>query len=57
MGGSTGYEKDKCYFCGKKNACYGRALDVAPAGPYFDACEECAKKPYPVSKQFQEEAA
>lgn len=45
------YEKDTCHFCGKKNACYGRAEDSKPSGPYFDACEECAKKPYPTEEK------
>ena len=50
-----GYERDKCHFCNKHEAGFGRAEDQKPTGPYFDACEECAKKPYPQPKQFKEE--
>jgi hypothetical protein len=46
---SVGYEKDICHFCHKKNAGHARAEDAKPSGPYFDACEECAKKPYPAT--------
>lgn len=55
------YDKDKCHFCGKsaKNgwkhtAGFQRAEDAKSSGPFFDACEVCARKPYPQPKQFQE---
>jgi hypothetical protein len=44
---SIGYENDRCHFCHKKNAGHARAEDSKPGGPYFDACESCAKKQYP----------
>jgi hypothetical protein len=50
-----GYEKEKCHFCGKREAGYGRAEDTKPTGPFFDACERCARKPYPQPKQFLEQ--
>lgn len=44
---------DKCHFCGARNACYGRREDGASRNScYFDACEECARKPYPQPVQF-----
>jgi hypothetical protein len=43
----VGYEQDVCTFCGKPEAGYQRAKDSNPTGPFFDACETCARKPYP----------
>ena len=59
------YDKDKCHFCNKSDkthptqdsrnvAGYQRAEDHKSTGPFFDACEECARKPYPKPKQFEE---
>ena len=51
------YDHDRCHFCkSKAPAAYQRAEDTRPSGPFFDACEECAKVPYPQPKQFQQEA-
>lgn len=61
------YDRDRCHFCGKSDkthptessknvAGFSRAEDDKPTGPFFDACEACAKKSYPVPKQFQKEA-
>jgi hypothetical protein len=56
------YDDDKCHFCkkGAKNgvehtAGFQRAEDSKPSGPFFDACESCARKPYPQPKQFENE--
>ena len=57
MEASQGYSECVCHFCGGKDAGYGRAEDNKPTGPYFDACEKCASKPYPVPVQFQKTAA
>ena len=55
------YDEDKCHFCGKsaKNgtkyiAGYQRRETYAGVGPWFDACEDCARKPYEQPVQFQE---
>ncbi len=48
------YENDRCHFCGKPGAGYQRAEDANPPGPFFDACEPCARKPYPQPRQFRE---
>lgn len=57
MSESVGYENDKCHFgfpgCKKTHAGYERAEDAKPRGPFFDACENCVKRPYPQPKQFQ----
>jgi hypothetical protein len=52
--GYEGFEHDKCHFCGKGNAGYQRRETYATVGPWFDACEKCARKPYEQPKQFQE---
>jgi hypothetical protein len=49
-----GYEDVVCHFCGKPEAGYARAEDEKPNGPYFDACENCARKPYPQPKQLDQ---
>jgi len=41
------YENCKCFFCGGDLAGYQRAEDKNPSGPFFDACEACARRPYP----------
>jgi hypothetical protein len=46
----VGYELDRCTFCGKPEAGYQRAKDSSPQGPFFDACESCARKHYPQPK-------
>lgn len=60
MSEGTGYEKDKCHFkftgCSKTHAAYQRREQYALVGPWFDACENCAKKPYDPPAQFQKEA-
>jgi hypothetical protein len=48
----TGYADDVCHFCHGKNAGYLRAEDAKPRGPFFDACEKCARKPYPQPAQL-----
>jgi len=48
-----GYSQDKCHFCGAGDAGYLRAEDKAPRGPFFDACEGCARKPYPQPEQLK----
>lgn len=50
---TIGYEADRCHFCNGGSAGYQRAEDSRPSGPFFDACEECASKPYPVPVQFR----
>lgn len=49
MSDAVGYTKDECYFkfpgCKKTEAGYQRADDAT--GLYHDACESCARKPYP----------
>lgn len=52
--GFEGYEKDKCWFCHKGFAGYQRGEDDNPRVMH-DACEACARKPYPQPKQFQKE--
>ena len=56
------YDKDRCHFCGKsaKNgwkhtAGFQRRETFAGVGPWFDACQSCAEKPYEQPKQFQDE--
>jgi len=44
---------DTCHFCNGPNACYLRRDD---SGKWQDACFACAKKPYPVPKNFQKPA-
>jgi len=46
----VGYEQDRCFFCGGPNAGYERREDGQPKGPFRDACEQCARKEYPVQK-------
>lgn len=48
------YDEEKCHFCGKSSkkgieftAAYARAEDANPSGPFFPACEGCARQPYP----------
>jgi hypothetical protein len=47
-------ETDKCHFkfkgCAKNDACYSRAEDAKPTGPFFDACWNCARVPYKEGK-------
>lgn len=50
----VGYEEDVCAFCHEKNAGYWRGTDDNPKANK-DACESCARKPYPQPKNFQEE--
>ena len=54
MSEEQGYSKDRCHFCGKRNAGFGRAEDANPSGPFFDACQDCVRKPYPAPKEFLE---
>jgi hypothetical protein len=54
--GFEGYEKDKCWFCHGKNAGYQRGED-GNIKALHDACEKCARKPYPQPKQFQSQEA
>ena len=61
------YDGDKCFFCGKSShdkkgndtpmgtAGYQRREQYAQQGPWRDACNDCAKKPYEQPKQFQQE--
>lgn len=51
----VGYSKDRCYFCGKFSAGYQRYEDDKPHGKdhLHEACEKCARVPYPQPKQFQ----
>lgn len=46
-----GHVTNTCKFCGGPDACYGRRDQN---GEYQDACEDCAKKPYPESGQKNE---
>ena len=59
------YDGIKCHFCGKSahtkgkptpehTAGYSRRETYANVGPWFDACQDCAAKPYEQPKQFQE---
>ena len=52
--GYEGYGKDVCFFCKGRNAGYRRGDDDNPKSNH-DACEECARKPYPQPKQFENE--
>lgn len=52
MASEIGYEQDVCFFCGGPEAGYGRREDGQPKGPYHDACQSCAEKPYPQPVQF-----
>ena len=58
------YDQDVCHFCGKSDrknptesgkhiAGYSRAEDAKPSGPYFNACEACARVPYPQPENLQ----
>lgn len=58
------YDRDVCHFCGKSDAKnptttskhvagYLRAEDSRPSGPFFNACETCARVPYPQPKALQ----
>ena len=53
------YDGDVCHFkfkgCEKKPAGYSRRENGTSRGPYFDACENCARVEYPQPQQFQEE--
>lgn len=55
---AIGYTKDKCQLnfpgCKKNEAGYQRRKQYATVGPWFDACEKCAREPYDQPKQFQE---
>lgn len=58
MSQEIGYEADKCELrlpgCEKTHAGYQRRKQYALVGPWFDACESCARKPYDQPPQFQE---
>jgi hypothetical protein len=54
MSDAVGYEKDVCHFCNAKEAGFQRRETYARTGPWFDACEKCAKVEYEQPKQFQE---
>lgn len=58
MSDSIGYENHKCHFnfpgCQKDHAGYSRAEDSNIRGPVYDACESCARRPYPQPKQFKD---
>lgn len=45
MSEALGYEKHICTFCGGPDAGYQRRRDGGTK-EYFDACEDCARKPY-----------
>ena len=46
--------RENCHFCGAAHACYSRREDYsAPTSQYYPACETCARKHYPVPKQFE----
>jgi hypothetical protein len=49
----VGYENDVCHFCQGLEAGYQRADNAKPRGPFFDACEACARKPYPQPAQLK----
>ncbi len=56
------YDDVKCHFCKKsaKNgpehvAGYQRREKYANVGPWFDACEECARVPYEQPLQLQKQ--
>jgi hypothetical protein len=53
---AIGYEADICWFCKGNEAGFRRGEDLNPKMDH-DACQDCARKPYPQPKQFQEEAA
>lgn len=59
MSEAPGYENDKCHFkfpgCSKVEAGYQRRQTYAGVGPWFDACENCARVEYEQPKQFQKE--
>ena len=57
------YDGIRCHFCGKSSttvkdwkntAGYQRRETYANVGPWFDACEACARVEYQQPKQFQE---
>lgn len=58
MSEAIGYEADKCQLnfkgCKKTHAGYSRRKQYAQAGPWFDACFNCACVPYEQPQQFQE---
>ena len=49
-----GYTEAVCSFCKGPDAGYQRRKTYAGEGPWLDACEDCARKPYEQPKQFQE---
>ena len=53
------YEKEKCELnfkgCLKSPAGYSRRPKFAQAGPWLNACENCARVPYEQPEQFQKE--
>lgn len=49
-----GYAEDVCWFCDGKEAGFRRGEDQNPKVDH-DACEDCARKPYPQPKQFETE--
>jgi hypothetical protein len=58
-----GYAEDRCHFYGKPGfenclkieAGFGRRENgSAPSSQYFNACQNCVRKPYPVPAQFVE---
>lgn len=63
MSEGIGYEGVLCEFCLRKTdkqgnpviAGYKRRPKYANEGPWLDACEDCARKPYEQPKQFQKE--
>lgn len=52
---APGYQEDRCHFCNGKEAGFSRREDGASGNSkYFDACQDCVRKPYPQPKQFEE---
>jgi hypothetical protein len=62
------YGRDVCHFCkrsdaknptesSRNTAGYQRRETYANVGPWFDACEKCARVEYQQPKQFQKEEA
>lgn len=55
----TGYEHVKCQLnlkgCKKTGAGYLRRKQFAQEGPWLDACENCARIPYPEPKEKKNE--
>ena len=60
MSDPIGYEADRCHFnfpgCKKILAGYLRREKYAQTGPWFEACESCALKPYEQPEQFKEKS-